>query len=70
MLSGVYVEANKAGLPDLNDGFNLHHFISLSRPLSNHLSLSLGLIHLSSAGIGNGKNSNQDVISLGIKLKL
>jgi len=66
-LSGVYLEAAKAGLPDLNDGFNLHHFVSLSKPLSKHFSLSLGLVHISGAGIGNGITSNQDVITLGLK---
>jgi len=66
-LSGVYLEATKAGLPDLNDGFNLHHFVSVSKPLSKHFSLSLGFVHLSRAGIGNGLTSNQDAITLGLK---
>ncbi|MBL4669830.1 MAG: hypothetical protein JKY30_11280 [Flavobacteriales bacterium] len=69
-LSGVYLEATKEGLPDLNDGFNLHHFVSVSKPISRHFSLSLGLIHLSSAGLGNGINSNQDVVSAGVKWNL
>jgi len=66
-LSGVYLEATKTGLPDLNDGFNLHHFVSLSKPINKHFSLSLGLVHMSGAGIGNGLTSNQDVITLGLK---
>tara|TARA_B110000459_G_C16615755_1_gene498749 strand:+ start:2195 stop:2830 length:636 start_codon:yes stop_codon:yes gene_type:complete len=66
-LSGVYLEATKAGLPDLNDGFNLHHFVSVSKPLSKHFSLSLGFLHLSGAGIENGLTSNQDAITLGLK---
>lgn len=69
-LSGVYLEATNAGLPDLHDGFILHHFVSLSRPISRHFSLSFGLIHMSGAGIGNGLTSNQDVISLGLKWNL
>ncbi|PCJ26984.1 MAG: hypothetical protein COA97_04615 [Flavobacteriales bacterium] len=69
-LSGVYIEANKAGLPDLNDGFNLHHFVSISKPISRHFSLSLGFIHMSGAGLGNGKTSNQDVLTLGVKWNL
>lgn len=69
-LSGVYLEANEAGLPDLNDGFNLHHFPSLSKPISRHFTLSLGYIHMSGAGLGNGLVSNQDVISLGFKWNL
>lgn len=66
-LSGVYLEATKDGLPDLNDGFNLHHFVSLSKPISKNFSLSVGIVHMSGAGIGNGKTSNQDVITLGLK---
>jgi len=69
-ISGVYLEATIAGLPDLNDGFNLHHFVSLSKPLSKHFSISIGLVHMSGAGIGNGPTSNQDVISLGLKWAL
>jgi len=66
----VYVEANKAGAPDLNDGFNLHHFVSMSKPISRHFSLSMGIIHLSGAGLGTGAGANQDVITLGIKWNL
>ncbi|MBL4594470.1 MAG: hypothetical protein JKX68_11745 [Flavobacteriales bacterium] len=69
-LGGVYVEATVAGEPDLNDGFNLHHFISVSKPISRHFSLSLGLVHMSGAGLSNGKTSNQDVITLGVKYNL
>jgi len=69
-LSGVYVEANKAGEPDLHDGFNLHHFASISKPISRHFSLSIGFIHMSGAGVGTGKGANQDVISFGLKYNL
>ena len=68
-LSGVYLEATSAGEPDLNDGFNLHHFVSISKPISRHFTLSLGYIHMSAAGLG-GAVSNQDVVALGIKLNL
>ena len=69
-LSYVYVEANKAGEPDLFDGFNLHHFASISKPISRNFTLNLGFIHMSSAGVGTGKGANQDVLSLGIKYNL
>lgn len=69
-LASVYVEANAAGAPDLYDGFNLHHFLSFSKPISRHFSLSLGFIHISGAGLGNGEISAQDVASLGIKWNL
>lgn len=69
-VTGVYLEAVKEGSPDLNDGFNLHHFSSISKPISRHFSLSLGYVHLSGAGLGNGVVSNQDVITLGIKWNL
>ncbi len=69
-LSGVYVEANDAGAPDLIDGFNLHHFVSLSKPISRHYSLSIGFNHISSAGIGNVRNSNIDTYMIGLKWNL
>jgi hypothetical protein len=70
-LSGVYVEATTSGEPDLFDGFNLHHLISISKPISRHYTLSLGFIHISGAGLKKGAvSSNHDVISLGIKLNL
>jgi hypothetical protein len=69
-LAGVYLEANRLGEPDLYDGFNLHHFVSISKPISRHFSFSLGYIHISGAGLGNGVVSTQDVISLGVKWNL
>jgi hypothetical protein len=68
-LAGVYLEATKAGEPDLNSGFNLHHSISLSKPIRRHFSLSTTFIHMSGAGLSK-KASNQDVITLGVKWNL
>lgn len=68
-ISGVYLEANKNGEPDLYDGFNLHHILSLSKPMSRHFSLATSFIHMSGAGL-NETVSNQDVISIGIKWNL
>jgi len=67
--SGVYLEATDDAGPDFNDGFNLHHFISISKPIARHFTLSLGLIHMSGAGLG-ANTSNQDVISFGVKWNL
>ena len=69
-MAGVYLEATKEGAPDLFSGFNLHHTISLSRPISRHFSLAAGLVHMSGAGIDKGVVSNQDVLTLGIKWNL
>ncbi len=69
-ISGVYVEANDAGAPDLIDGFNLHHLVSLSKPISRHYSLTAGFNHISSAGIGDVRNSNIDTYMIGIKWNL
>lgn len=69
-LAGVYLEATKASAPDLNSGFNLHHTISISKPISRHFSLATSFIHLSGAGLDKGVVSNQDVITLGIKWNL
>jgi len=69
-LAGVYIEATKAGAPDLYDGFNLHHFASISKPISRHFSLSFGYVHMSGAGLSNGIVSNQDAITLGVKWNL
>lgn len=69
-ITPAYVEANKAGEPDLYDGFNLHHIVSLSKPISRHFSLKLGIAHLSGAGLSSGKSANQDVITLGVKWNL
>ncbi len=69
-IGGVYLEATKAGAPDLNSGFNLHHTVSISKPISRHFSLNTSFIHMSGAGLGNGAVSNQDVITLGIKWNL
>ncbi len=68
-LSGVYLEANRAGEPDLYDGFNLHHFPSISKPISRHFTLSFGYMHMSGAGLG-APVSNQDVLALGLKWNL
>ncbi|MDB4534771.1 hypothetical protein N9242_07855 [Vicingaceae bacterium] len=69
-LAGVYLEATKSAAPDLNSGFNLHHTISISKPLCRHFSLNTSFVHMSGAGLGNGAVSNQDVITLGIKWNL
>ena len=66
-LSPIYLEATKKSAPDLNSGFNLHHFVSLSKPLTNYLSLSLGIVHISNAGLSNQKGSNHDLMSIGFK---
>ena len=66
-ISGVYLEATAEGQPDLYDGFNLHHYVSISKPISRYFSLSLGAIHLSGAGLSDQPTSNQDVITLGLK---
>ena len=67
--STVYLEATDDAGTDFNDGFNLHHFVSISKPVSRHFSLSLGLIHMSGAGLGSN-TSNHDVISFGLKWNL
>lgn len=69
-LSGIYVEANNEGAPDLYDGFNLHHIVSISKPVSRHLSLMGGIAHLSGAGIGSGRSSAQDMLIIGLKWNL
>jgi len=69
-IAGVYLEATKAASPDLNSGFNLHHTISISKPINRHFSIATSLIHISGAGIDKGVVSNQDVITLGIKWNL
>jgi hypothetical protein len=66
-LSPIYLEAPKTAAPDLNSGFNLHHFVSISKPIHKHFSVSLGLVHLSNAGIVSSKTSNQDVFIIGVK---
>jgi hypothetical protein len=68
-LAGVYLEATKVGAPDLYSGFNLHHTLSLSKPLSRHFTVSTSFIHLSGAGLDKS-TSNQDVIALGLKWNL
>lgn len=65
----VYLEAKKYSSPDLHDGMNLHNFLSISKPLNQHFTASIGFIHLSK-GFFNSKTSNQDVISLGLKWNL
>lgn len=69
-ISGIYMEAPKNAAPDLYSGFNLHHFISISKPLSRHFTLTAGIVHFSGAHLGDGKISNQDLLSLGIKYNL
>ena len=69
-LAGVYLQATKAAEPDLFSGFNLHHKISISRPISRHFSVSGSFIHLSGAGIDKKSTSNQDLIALGIRWNL
>ena len=66
----TFIWTNKKGEPDLYDGFNLHHIVSVSKPISRHFSLSTSFVHISGAGLGNGTVSNQDVITLGIKWNL
>ena len=69
-LAGIYLEAPKAAAPDLHSGFNLHHFVSISKPVGRHLSLSMGYVHISNAFLVASKGSNQDVLTLGLKLNL
>jgi hypothetical protein len=69
-LSEVYVEANNAGAPDLYDGFNLHHYASVSKPISRHFSMSFGFMHMSGAGLSTGRGANQDTLTLGVKWNL
>ena len=63
----IYMEAPKTAAPDLRSGFNLHHFISVSKPISKRLSLSLGYTHISNAFLVSTKGSNQDIITIGGK---
>jgi hypothetical protein len=65
-LGVVHLEAKDGASPDLYDGMNLHHFVSLSKPLSQNFTASFGFVHLSKGGF-NSKTSNQDMITLGIK---
>ncbi|MGB0887121.1 MAG: hypothetical protein ACPGSL_03265 [Vicingaceae bacterium] len=65
----VYLEARKDSSPDLHDGMNLHNFLSISKPLNQHFTASIGFIHLSK-GFFDSTTSNQDVISLGLKWNL
>lgn len=65
----VYLEAKNGISPDLNDGMNLHNFISISKPLNQHFSTSIGFIHMSK-GAFDSATSNQDVIALGLKWNL
>jgi hypothetical protein len=69
-LAGIYLEATTAGEPDLFSGFNLHHKISISKPIARHFSMSVNFIHFSGAGIDKKTTSNQDVIALGIRWNL
>ena len=64
-ISGIYLEATKEGLPDLNSGFNLHHYVSISKSISKKISLAVGLIHFSDAHLTSGDGANQDVLSIG-----
>jgi len=63
----IYLEAPKTAAPDLNSGFNLHHIVSIAKPINKYFSAVISLVHLSNAGLVSSKNSNQDVLSLGIK---
>ncbi|PJB14361.1 MAG: hypothetical protein CO118_09010 [Flavobacteriales bacterium CG_4_9_14_3_um_filter_32_8] len=69
-ISLAYVEATKAAAPDLYSGFNLHHFVSLSKPISKHFTLSAGYSHLSNAYLVDAKGSNMDAIVVGLKWNL
>jgi hypothetical protein len=62
----IWVEAGKLATDGLVSGLNLNQTISISKPLNNHLTLSLGFNHLSSAHIFDSK-ANQDAIFLGMK---
>ena len=66
-LSLTYIEATKNAAPDLYSGFNLHHFVSISKPINKHLTLSGGYSHLSNAYMVDTKGSNIDAILIGIK---
>jgi hypothetical protein len=65
----VHLDAKEGASPDLYDGTNLHHFVSLSKALNHSFTASLGFIHLSKGGF-NSKTSNQDMITLGIRFHL
>lgn len=65
-IGGIYLEATQKAAPDLSSGFNLHHYVSFSKPLSKNISAAVGVIHLSGAHLSKAKGSNQDVITIGI----
>ena len=69
-LSLAYIEATKTAAPDLYSGFNLHHFVSISKPISKHFTLSVGYSHLSNAYLVDAKGSNIDAIVVGLKWNL
>lgn len=66
-LGVVYNEATKAAQPDIYSGFSLHHYASISKPLSKHLTIHVGYSHLSNAGIIQGDNSIIDAFLAGIR---
>lgn len=68
-LGVVYLDANDGASPDLHDGTNLHHLVSISKPLNKTFTASLGYIHMSK-GSFKSKTSNQDLITLGIRFHL
>ena len=62
----VWVEAKKSATDGLSSGFNLNQTLSISQPINNHFTFSLGFNHLSNAHISNSE-ANQDVLYLGLK---
>ncbi len=63
----VYNEATLAAEPDIYRGFSIHHYASISKPLSKHLTIHLGYGHLSNAGLIQGDNSIIDAYLIGLK---
>lgn len=62
----IWVEAKDNSSDGLSSGFNLNQTLSLSKELSNHITFSFGINHLSNAHIFNS-DANQDSIFLGLK---
>ncbi len=66
-LGVVYNEATKAAEPDIYSGFSLHHYLSMSKPLSKHFTIHFGYAHLSNAGLIKDDNSIIDAYLVGLK---
>lgn len=62
----VWVEAEKSATDGLSSGFNLNQTLSISQPINQHFTFSLGFNHLSGAHIFDSE-ANQDLVYLGLK---